>query len=58
MATEPQRNLILITSVHPSMCIADRLVSRLRIGQFQPSSNQVVAARDMVVEFGGYKHWL
>ena len=58
VATEPQHNLILITSIHPSMCIADRLASRLRIGQFQPSTNQVVAARDMVVKFGGYKHWL
>lgn len=36
------------------MCRADRLVSRLRIDQFQPSSNQVAAARDM----GGGVWWL
>lgn len=36
------------------MYIADRLVSKLKIGQHQPTSSQVVAAKDMVAEFGGY----
>lgn len=58
VATEPQYNLILIFSIHPSVYTADRLVSRLRIGQFKPNLNQVVAASDMVVNFSGYKHWL